>query len=185
MELAWQGEPRFELQARFAPDYQPETAEIDTDRVRDVLLAGWAELTGDGTASQVNITDFDLGYSKLRAAKIEWTSPQILTTFGAPGVRVTNNFDKPLVYETKGPYSNWGGPYTLPPGESHFFKITHPLIYRRQVNGAYKTFTLPVGTHSAYSAPIAGKPPQLYQAKEKPPEQTAAKEPSTAKTEQK
>ncbi len=170
MALQWQGEPILSLQARFAPGYEPQDGTVDLDRIREVLLAGWEELTSGGTASSVDIEDFDLGYSKLRADDITWAAPQILATFGAPGVRVTNNYEEPLVYETKGPYSGWGGPYTLPPGESHFFKITHPLTYRRKLNGGYQVFTLPVGSHSAYSAPIEGKPPQLYQAKE--PEKT-------------
>lgn len=179
LQLAWQGEPQIDLRARFAPDYQPQIDEIQIDRVREILLSGWAELTRDGTASQVDIADIDLGYSRLRAGQIEWAAPQILATFVPPGVRITNSFDQPLVYETQGPYSGWGGPYTLPPGESHFFNITHPLIYRRRIDGTYKKFTLPVGTHSEYRAPIAGTPPQLYQARENIPKQEAAQESET------
>ncbi|QDT47112.1 Prolyl oligopeptidase family protein [Symmachiella dynata] len=170
LALQWQGQPELNLQARFAPDLKPEDDTIELPQIREVLLAGWAELTEGGTASRVDIADFDLGYSKLRANDITWAPPQIVTTFGAPGVKITNEFDQPLVYETKGPYSDWSAPYTLPSGESHYFAITYPLMYRRQVNGSYQVFTLPVGSHSAYSAPIAGKPPQLYQAREQPQE---------------
>ncbi len=185
MVLKWQGQPDLNLQARFAPDYSPQEETIDLPRIREVLLAGWAELTDAGTASQVEINDFDLGYSKLRANDITWAPPQILATYGAPGVRITNNFDEPLIYETKGPYSGWGGPYTLPPGESHYFGMTSPLTYRPRVPGHDQMFTLPVGSHSAYSAPIAGKPPQLYQANEPTQEKPSPNELPTAAADKK
>jgi hypothetical protein len=81
-------------------------------------------------------------------------------------VKITNTSDKTLVYETKGPFSNWGGPYTLKPGAVHDFPITYPLIFRRRVANNYQMFTLPVGTHSEFRAKVSGTPESLYKARE-------------------
>ena len=86
--------------------------------------------------------------------------------FGPAGVKITNSSDRPLVYETKGPYSGWGGPYTLKPGAAHDFPIAYPMVFRRQVDAGYQMFTLPAGSHSEFRTKVAGTAPQLFKARE-------------------
>src|SRR4029078_10082846 len=83
-------------------------------------------------------------------------------------VTLTKRRKKPLAYETKGPYSGWGGPFTLKPGDTHNYQIAYPLIFRRRANTptGYQMFTLPPGTHSEYRTKISGTPEALYKARE-------------------
>jgi len=96
--------------------YEPREAEIDNDRLRALFAAGWDEYVNDGGPPQAELPDIDLGYTKLRATEAAWRAPDLYAVFGPPGVKITNSSDKPLVYETKGPYSGWGGPYNAQAG---------------------------------------------------------------------
>jgi predicted esterase len=153
--------------ARFAPNYKPENEAIDVDRLTSVFTEGWREWTQIGAASRLNIPDVDFGgYTKLRATDVGWHQAAILATFGPAGLELTNSSSEPLIYETKGPYSGWGGPYTLKPGDSSQFPISYPMIFRRQAGPGYQMYTLPAGTHSEFRAPITGGPPQVFQARQ-------------------
>lgn len=155
-----------EVKGGFVTGYEPEAAQIDLDRVKKLFTAGWDEFISGGGPPQADIHDIDLGYTKLRIDEAGWAAPELFAVFGPPGVKITNTSNKTLVYETKGPYSGWGGPYTLKPGSVHDFPITYPLLFRRQVGGTYQMFTLPVGTHSEFRTKAAGTPEYLYQARE-------------------
>lgn len=166
LALVWDENPQFEVRGGFAPGYKPENANIDHDRITSLISDGWKNWMQNGPMTTTNIPDVNLGYSKLRIADLDWSSPLLLATFGPPGVRISNSFDKPLVYDMKGPYSDWGGPYTLKTGEDHYFPITYPVLFRRKINGQYQAFTLPVGSHSEFRVPSAGGPPELFEARE-------------------
>ena len=95
-----------------------------------------------------------------------WLAPNFYAVFGPPGVKITNSSDKTLVYQTKGPYSDWSAPYTLKPGAAHEFPIAYPMIYRRRVGTGYQMYTLPAGSHSEFRTKVAGTPEDLYKARE-------------------
>ena len=83
---------------------------------------------------------------------------------------LTNSSTEQFAYETKGPHSAWGGPYTLKPGESHEFEIAYPMLYRRRTESGSELHTLPIGSHSEFRIPRTGGAPQLFQARENIPE---------------
>jgi hypothetical protein len=114
----------------------------------------------------------------LRADDAVWSSPDVYAVFGPAGVKITNTSDKSLAYETKGPYSGWGGPYTLKPGQTHDYQIAYPLIFRRRASTptGYQMFTLPPGTHSEFRTKISGTPEALYKAREPEDVQKAIEE---------
>jgi dienelactone hydrolase len=165
------GPAQIDLAAKFAADYEPREQAIDSDRLKSLFAAGWDEFINQGGPPQADLTDVDLGYSKLRAEDAGWTAPDFYAGFGPAGVKITNSSDKALVYQTKGPYSDWSAAYTLKPGGEHDFPIAYPMLYRRRAGSGYQLYTLPAGSHSEFRAKVAGSPEDLYKARE--PEEIA------------
>lgn len=156
------------VDGRFAPGYQPQNSTLNNDRFAAIFREGWHDFTLGGPGAATILPDIDLGYTKLRAALVEWSEPFLATTYGPAGVKLTNGSNAPLIYETKGPYSDWGEPLTLKPGMTHEYDIAYPLLFRRQSNGEYELYTLPAGSHSEFFVAPTGGPPKLYQARERP-----------------
>lgn len=165
MRIDWTGRPHIEAAARFSPDYKPRDAAAHAERLGELFEQCWTALAGTRKMVEHSIPDVDFGYSKLRIDEVSWTPPQLLFGFVPPGVKLTNSANERLVYETKGPFSGWGGPFTLEPGQSHEYEISYPLLYRRRIDGRYVMYTLPVGSHSEYRVPLTGGPPQLFKAR--------------------
>lgn len=166
LQLRWQGETEISVQAAFADSYAPADTSINSDALVEVFRDSWKRWTGQGPASQTIIPDIDLGLAQLRLTDVSWKSPALSITFSPPGVKLTNSSTEDLVYETKGPFSGWGGPFTLKPGKSHEYPIAYPLIYRRRVDGEYIQYALAPGSHSEFRIPQAGGPPRLFKARE-------------------
>jgi poly(3-hydroxybutyrate) depolymerase len=171
VSLAPEGPPRVEARGHFVTGYEPQDAQIDSEKVQKLFATGWDEFINSGGPPKADIPDIDFGYTKMRADDAGWRAPDLYAQFGPPGIKITNSSDKPLVYETKGPYSGWGGPYTLKPGANHDFPIAYPMVYRRKTASGYQTYTLPAGSHSEFRTKETGKPEDLYQAR--PPEEIA------------
>lgn len=167
IEMAWDQDPQVKVSTRFAPGYQPEDKTIDAKRLEEIFLTGWKQWTQGGPTTHVSIPDIDLGYTKLRLKDVSWSSPSLTAVFGNPGVRLSNVAKESVVYETKGPYSDWSKPFTLKEGEYNYYNIAYPLLFRRQTaSGQMEFFTLPVGSHSEFRKPLEGSRPQLFQAKD-------------------
>lgn len=176
--IRWDNGARIEAQGRFAEGYQPQDRSLDMEKIKSLFAAGWDEYVHGGPTTQLDLPDIDLGYTKLRAAEAGWAPPTLYAVFTSPQLKLVNSFDKPLVYETKGPYSGWGGPYTLEPGKSHEFTIPYPMVFRRKTETGYQMFTLPAGSSSEFrTPPSGGGAPALFQAREPAP--TEAKPKST------
>jgi hypothetical protein len=164
------GAPDITLTGRFAQTAKPEATELHTDQFQAALTQAWSAWTRGGAAAEYPVADIDFGLSALRLDAAGWALPELFVEFGIPGVKITNSSDRPLVYETKGPYSGWGGPYTLEPGKTHSFDIAYPLTYRSSSSGTLAVFTLPPGSHSEFRTPRAGGAPHLFKAREVIPE---------------
>lgn len=180
LQLSWTGDPAIEATARFANGYTPADNQIHLDVVRNLFQDSWHHWTGSGPFSQADIADVDFGATKMRLQNVEWGAPNLYLTFGPPGVRITNRSDKILKYETRGPYSVWGGPFELKPGEFHEYPVSYPVTFRRRAESKYDLFTLPAGSHSIFWQPSPDKPLGLYLAKD--PDLTLATEPSPEPT---
>lgn len=168
VSLALDAPAQIEAKGRFSSGYEPQDPQINNERLQALFAAGWKDFVDGAGSLDVRIPDVDLGYTMLRADDAVWSSPDIYAVFGPAGVKLTNTSDKPLMYETKGPYSGWGGPYTLKAGDTHDYQIAYPLIFRRRANTptGYQMFTLPPGTHSEFRTKISGTPEALYKARE-------------------
>ena len=164
LQLTWSGEPEMTVNAKFTSDLAD--GKIDTAALEDIVRQAWHGWTGLGPASQTMIPDLDFGLTKLRLSEARWAAPWLGVTFSAPGVKITNSTDKPLAYETKGPYSSWGGPYTLAPGKTHRYDIAYPMTWRTRIAGQQSAYTLIPGTHSEFRVPRGGGNPELFKARE-------------------
>ena len=161
VKFAWDGEPELQVTCRFADGYQPEDKMIRSELVEGWLKESWKAWIGLTPVATAQVPDLDFGLTKLRLSHAGWDSPHIVATFTPPGVKLTNSSQDVFLYETKGPYSDWGGPYKLEPGKSHEYEISYPLTYRRQG----EIYTLAPGSHSEFREPVTGGPPRLFQAK--------------------
>lgn len=165
LRLQWVGQPQVQARGRFASEYTPENPQINTGELASLFEQCWTAWTSGGPATQAEVDDVDFGVSKLRLNDLGWQDPFLYARFTPPGIRISNEADEPLVYQTRGLSGNWSQSYTLEPGKSHQFDISYPLTYRREVDGRYRMYTLPVGSHSEFREPSAGGPPQLFKAK--------------------
>lgn len=163
--LGWKPGETVTGTGRFVEGYQAENTEIRTDKFVELFRESWSNWTQHGSAAESSIPDVGLGNVKLRISELNWQSPAIVIGFKPAGVKVTNLSSVPFTYETKGPYSGWGGPYTLKPGDSHEYAIPFPLTYRRQSGSMSEVYTLISGSHSEFRVPVTGGAPRLFQAR--------------------
>ncbi len=165
LRLQWIGQPTISTSANFDRTYVPQNREIDTDQLHNLFEKGWEAWTIGNPAVQTAVEDLEFGQARLSLDDAGWSSPHLYVDFASPSIKLTNSHDEPLVYETKGPYSRWGGPYTLEPGESHVFKVPYAMSFRRRLDSRFQEYTLPVGSHSEFRVPSSGGAPGLFQAR--------------------
>ncbi len=176
--MDWKGKPLVSGAASFSADYTPKDSKIDTEKITALFTQCWQTWADSGPVSLRQVDDIDLGESLLRLSSAGWSNPYLYLGFSPPGSKLTNSTGQPLIYETKGPYSRWGGPYTLPAGKSHELDAAYSILIRRRVDGRYRMNTLHVGTHTEYRIPRVGGPPQLFQAQEQTDEELAQEQPA-------
>lgn len=162
IKFAWDGDPEIKVTSRFVEGYEAENKAINNEQVAGWLKESWKAWTSLSQIGTARVPDLDFGLTKMRMSNAGWATPHLFASFSPPGVKMTNSSKEVFIYETKGPYSNWGTPLKLEPGKSHEFEISYPLMYRR--NG--ETYTLPVGSHSEFREPLKGGSPRLFQARE-------------------
>lgn len=168
--IRWSGTPGVLATAKFVEGVKPDNDTIDVERIRALFINCWTAWTRTSRASENSVPDVDFGYAKLRLDRAEWLPPFLLATFDNPRVKLSNLSEVLLEYEMKGPYSGWGGPYLLKPGNSAEFDVDVPLSFRRQREGITEEFTLPAGSHSEFRPPAGGGSPQLLKARPRSPE---------------
>lgn len=161
----WEDEAQIDVKGRLDSAYEAQDQTLDLNRFKTLFSAGWDEYVQKGKPAQLILPDIKLGFATLRASEAGWAPPSLFASYGPAGVKITNSTDKPLVYETKGPYSGWGGPYTLKPSASHEFPISYPLGFRRNTGTGYQSYVLPAGSNSEFWSPKSDRPLGLYQAR--------------------
>ena len=165
-QLVWSGDPQMKVEASFDKSYQPENKNIGQAMLDQLVPNSWRGWIGHGPAAQLPVNDIEIGITKVRLESVNWQAPMLNVNFTAPGVKITNSSTVAFSYETKGPFSGWGGPYTLEPGKSHEYPIAYPLTYRQKKDGESPVYILPPGSHSEFRVPQSGGAPTLFQARE-------------------
>ena len=166
LRIVWDDHPGIEATGHFAPGYTPENAELNVERVRELFTTAWRAWVASGTVSEVAVADIDFGFSRLRLDGIAWSDPHLMLSYAEPGFKITNRTKAPLMYETRGPFSRWGGPYTLPPGQTHEFRVASPIQYR-QHTGRSQMFTIPVGSQCEFRTSPSGGEPSLVRIRQR------------------
>jgi predicted esterase len=166
LEMHWQEERSITGDGEFVKTAEPENTTVNADRLVELFRDSWEKWTAGGPASSAAVPDVEFATTKLRLDEISASGAILTGVFKVPTVKLTNLSDDNFVYETKGPYSVWGGPYTLEPGKSQEYEIPYPLMYRHQGKAGREVYTLFAGTHSEFRVPKAGGPPRLFQARE-------------------
>lgn len=157
------GDLRISAVARFCDSYEPVQSSLDSARVVTIFRRGW-DAHADQILQSRTVPELAFGSAKFRAADVEFTGSYLMTRFLTARTRIVNKSSEPLNYELRGPHSEWGGPYTLPPGESHEFRVPYDLTFRQKLGEAEEVFTLPAGSSSNYRAMTEGQRPRLMQA---------------------
>ncbi len=161
-KLTWHGDPEVKVTCRFADGYLAEDKMINSEAITTLLVESWKAWTALSPTVTSRIPDIDFGLTKLRMANAGWNSPHLFASFTVPIMKLSNTSEEVFTYETKGPYSDWGGPYKIEPGKSHEFEIPYPLTYRR----SGEIYTLAPGSHSEFRVPTKGGSPRLFQARD-------------------
>lgn len=165
LKMDWVGEATLQPTGNFVAGYEPSDPQLNVDQLSGWFRTGWRKWTQRGPVSESAVPDVDFGFAKLRLNGLEQQGRLLAAEFTSPKTRVTNVSNVPLVYEVKGIYSRWGGPYTLAPGKSHVYDGTMPLGYRSSTAGARQQFTLPAGSHVEFFSRHPGEVPMLYKAR--------------------
>lgn len=165
LRIGWTGKPTVKVSGHFAPGYTPKNPEINNDTLRDLFTVAWIAWMQTSSTSQVPVPDVDFGYAKLRLDGVQWLPPVLSILFDEPVLKITNSSKVDLVYEAKEIDSEWGGPYTLKPGQSHAYKVAAPLYFRRLEGGQFvQSYTLAVGSQFDFHVPPGKVTPDLYEA---------------------
>ncbi|MDZ4686798.1 MAG: alpha/beta hydrolase-fold protein [Planctomycetaceae bacterium] len=149
---------------RFATGVEPTNAAINTERFVAMFRESWSKWTARG-ASATPVADLMFGTTKLRLQTLTGESATLTAGFDIPTIKLANLAEAEFVYETRGPRSGWGGPYTLSPGKTQEFVLTYPLTYRHRGPNGVEEYTLDVGSHSEFRVPVRGGPPRLFEAR--------------------
>ncbi len=163
LEMQWLEGHKFDATGAFSAAASPQDSTIKTEEFVAAFQQNWEAWTGSGPAATAAIPDVEFSTTKLRLNQLSGPAPVLTGVFEIPGTRITNFSEETLVYEIRGPYTKWGGPYTLEPGKTHEYEFPHPLTYRPASGTNRQTFTLVAGSYSIFRVPNAGGPPRLFQ----------------------
>tara|TARA_R110002111_G_scaffold256979_3_gene324776 strand:+ start:132689 stop:135280 length:2592 start_codon:yes stop_codon:yes gene_type:complete len=164
LRLDWEGAAQLGGNTRFAPEYKPQDKTINQEKIRSLALTAWSDWTRQGPASLAEIPDIELGFGRYRIKSVNWSAPELMATYAVPELKITNNTKVEMDYELKSPYSDWGGPYKLKPGESHAFDAATPLTYRRLINNRMQVYTLAAGSHYEFDPANGDQSGTLFEA---------------------
>lgn len=165
VQLNWKPGETVTGTGKFAEGYEPQDMTLNADKLAELFRDSWSKWTQQGSKTESNVPDLAFGDVKLRMSDLDWSAPVLVAGFKSAGIKITNLTEEPFTYEARGPFSSYGGPYTLKPGQSHEFDIPYPLTYRRQAKGVSEVYTLLSGLHSEFRVPISGGAPRLFQAR--------------------
>jgi hypothetical protein len=153
-------DPDVKVTAHFATGYEAQNATLRGEQVAQIFANGWREEGPEqflhGLCRECRAKDLALGSTRVRLAEVSWSDPYIFLQYRLPRTRITNAGDKPIEYEIRGPLSDWGGPYVLPPGKSHDFPVSYPLTVRQSTAAGVQMNPLPLGTHFVVGLPTIG-----------------------------
>ena len=143
-----------------------ESETVHMEQLQELFHRGLQRWIGDKPFTALAVPPLKLGDSRLSLASVSWHEPLFLLNFEPPGIRIVNQSDVTLRYETRSPTGQeWTGPYVLQPRGFHEFPVGTPLIYRRSGVRVSPEWTLSAGTRYEFRS-YGDAPPALYQTPE-------------------
>jgi poly(3-hydroxybutyrate) depolymerase len=155
LKVAEACEMRRHATGRFAAGYEPETKDLNLDPLLTRLVTSLEEATGRVAAQgrvaslSMDSKDLDLIGVPLRLENIERAENLLIVRQELPGILVTNSTTEPFAYEVRGPFTEWGRPRTIEPGQSHEYRVPYPLTWRRRLPETTLLYTLPLGREAS------------------------------------
>ena len=142
-------EMHYEATGRFAAGYEPQTNELDLELLKARLLRSLAEAQGKVECMSFLSKDLDLIGVPLRLEQLDRSAGHLIVRQQLPGIVVTNSTQEPLTYEVRGPFTDWGQPRTIDPGQRHEYRVPYPLTWRRRLPTTTLFYTLPMGREAS------------------------------------
>lgn len=97
----------------------------------------------------IHSKDLDLIGVPLRLEQLDRAGGLLIVRQELPGIVVSNSTKEPLTYEVRGPFTDWGRPRTIEPGERHEYRVPYPLTWRRRLPTTTLFYTLPLGREAS------------------------------------
>ena len=115
--------------------------------------------------------DFDLIGVPLRLEKLDRSEGLLFVQQQIPGIVVTNSTTKPMTYQVRAPFAQWGPVQPIAPGERLEHRALYPLLWQCQHSEKPLLHTLPMGRESAFQDQPT---PELILLKDDPTPEEAA-----------
>ena len=148
-------EMRHHATGRFVAGYEPQTKELNLDLLVTRLVKSVEEACGrsaaQGKVASVSMMskDLDLIGVPLRLEQLDRSNGHLIVRQQLPSIVVTNSTTEPLTYEVRGPFTDWGRPRTIEPGQRHEYRVPYPLTWRRRLPTTTQFYTLPLGREAS------------------------------------
>jgi len=126
--------------------------------VATMFSDAWNTWIAGETFTETQVAALDFQQTRLQLQDIRLADDAIVASFDIAPVRIANLSDEVHIYELKGPASDWDGPYTLEPGESHRYDLDYSFSYRWKSDGKTTVYTLKPGSESEFRIPFGGGP---------------------------
>jgi hypothetical protein len=151
------GPAQITAQARFAEGYRALDSTLHAEVIAELFRNAWKFGEKGSVLEGMTLPDRAIGTDNLRVADVNSIGHFIAMRYVPALTRITNETSEPVVYQIRAPHSEWGGPYTLKPQQSHDYSLPYPLILQSTAGGQDQP--LPMGTHFVFGKDDRGAPP--------------------------
>ncbi|HXY37091.1 MAG TPA: hypothetical protein VEI07_22880, partial [Planctomycetaceae bacterium] len=144
------GPAQITARARFADGYSAVDSTLHAEVIGELFRDAWKFGEKGSVLEGMMLPDRAVGSANLRLADVGDIGHFIALRYLPARTRITNSTAVPIVYQVRAPHSEWGGPYTLEPNQSHDFALPYPLILHSQTRDQELNQSLPMGTHFVF-----------------------------------
>jgi poly(3-hydroxybutyrate) depolymerase len=137
-------------QGSYVESYQALDTNLHPDVIAELFRDAWKFSQKNNLLEGMPLPDRAIGNANLRLADVDNIGHFIAMRYVPAATRITNGTSAPIAYMVRSPHSEWGGPYTLAPHQSHDFSLNSPLTLRSVVRNRELVEALPMGTHFVF-----------------------------------
>jgi poly(3-hydroxybutyrate) depolymerase len=152
-------EAKITTKGHFADGYQPIDPTLRANLGEDTLRSVWDAAGNSGFTSGFVLADHSIGTANLRLRDVTNVGHFITLRYLPATTRLTNSTSEAITYQIRSSHSEWSGPYTIKPKESHDFAVPYPLTLHSVEGSQELNQTLPMGTHFVFGKDDRPAPP--------------------------